>query len=282
MAARRTSPFGDDPGRERMTEDEPSQEAPNATTMSEVFERNRYAWDAASDAYQARHGAQLRRDPAAWGVWSLAESELTLLDDVAGCDVLEFGCGAAGWSIALARRGARVTGLDNSARQLEHAREAVAAAGVDVRLVHAPGEAMPFDAASFDRVFCDHGAMSFAQPERTIPEVARVLRPGGIFVFNVEHPLHAACWDDVADAPSRRLHRSYFALDRSEDPADGTVNFARPISAYVALLDTNGLQIERLLEPRPPEGATTSYEAFTGVRWAGDFPAELIIRARRR
>ena len=155
-------------------------------------ERNRRAWDAESDDYQAQHGAQLAAHPKAWGIWSLPESDLDLIGAVRGRDVLEYGCGGAQWSIALARDGARVTGLDNSARQLEHARAAVAGAGVDVNLVHATGEHTPFDDAAFDIVFCDHGAMSFAAPEATIPEVARILRSGGTFAFSVAHPLHAA------------------------------------------------------------------------------------------
>ncbi|HEY4442386.1 MAG TPA: class I SAM-dependent methyltransferase [Candidatus Elarobacter sp.] len=246
------------------------------------FERNRRAWDASSDAYQERHGAQLARRPDAWGIWSLPEAELQILGDVEGKDVLEYGCGAAQWAIALSLRGARVVGLDNSARQLAYAQAAVAAAGVDVRLVHAPAEHTPFADASFDVVFCDHGAMSFASPDLTIPEVARILRPGGILAFNVEHPLHAATWDDAADGPSRALHHAYFDLDRIDDPADGSVNFARPISGYVTLLEANGFVLERLLEPRPEPEAETTYFGFAESTWARDFPAELLLRARLR
>jgi SAM-dependent methyltransferase len=255
--------------------------AANALSVSEVYERNRRAWDAASDAYQRAHGEQLAREPQAWGVWSVPESELLLLGDVHGRDVLEYGCGAAQWSIALARRGARVTGLDNSSRQLDHARAAITAAGVDVRLVHAPGEATTLAAQSFDLVFCDHGAMSFAAPEQTIPEVARLLRPGGVLVFNMEHPLHAVCWDDAAGGPIRALGRSYFELDRSDDPVDGTVNFSRPLSVYGELLARHGFVIERFVEPRPSADALTSYVDYVAREWARDFPAELIIRARR-
>jgi SAM-dependent methyltransferase len=249
--------------------------------VTEAFELNRRAWDAASDAYQARHGAQLAASPQAWGIWSLPEAELGLLGDVAGRDVLEYGCGAAQWAIALAKRGARVTGLDNSARQLEHARAAAAAAGVAVEFIHAPGEATPFAAGRFDLVFCDHGAMSFAAPEATIPEVARILRPGGAFVFSVEHPLHALAWQDDAGGPTRVLHRPYFTLDRFDDPLDGSVNFVRPISTYAELLVTHGFGIERLLEPQPPPGASSSYD-MAPLGWARDFPAEFIVRARRR
>jgi SAM-dependent methyltransferase len=196
--------------------------------------------------------------------------------------VLEYGCGGAQWSIALARDGARVVALDNSERQLHHARAAIEAAGVDVTLVHAAGERTPFEAASFDIVFCDHGAMSFASPEHTIPEVARILRPGGLLAFSVEHPLHAVAWDEALDAPSRRFVRPYFELDRVDDPEDGSVNFNRTVADYLALLFANGFALEKLLEPRPPAGAATSYDRFAGLEWARDFPAELLIGARKR
>ncbi len=102
---------------------------------------NRRVWDEQSDDYQARHGGQLEKSGGtAWGVWQIPESELQVLGDVAGLDVLELGCGAAQWSIALAAQGARPTGLDNSARQLDHARELMAAAGVEFPLVHASAE----------------------------------------------------------------------------------------------------------------------------------------------
>ena len=68
----------------------------------------------------------------------VGDSKLRILGDVAGKDVLELGCGAAQWSILLAQRGARAVGLDNSARQFEHARRLIAEAGVDVRLATPP------------------------------------------------------------------------------------------------------------------------------------------------
>ncbi|MBV9082311.1 MAG: class I SAM-dependent methyltransferase [Acidobacteriaceae bacterium] len=245
------------------------------------FERNRSAWNASSDAYQARHGQQLARNAEAWGVWSLPESDLQLLGEVAGRDVLEYGCGGAQWSIALARRGARVTALDNSERQLGHARSAITTANVDVRTVHAPAERTPFEDAAFDVVFCDHGAMSFADPQITIPEVARILRANGILAFSVEHPMHAACWDDAAGAVSTSLQHPYHTLGRIEDPTDASVNFVRPIATYVALLHTNGFALEALLEPRPQADSTTTFDGFAPLSWARDYPAELMIRARK-
>jgi len=90
--------------------------------LSEESARNRLHWDQKSDEYQAAHGDQLGRHQLAWGVWSISEDQLHVLGDVRAKDVLELGCGGAQWSIALEKRGARCVGLDNSARQLEHAR----------------------------------------------------------------------------------------------------------------------------------------------------------------
>src|SRR5437763_16819885 len=94
---------------------------------------------------------------------------------------LERGCGAAQWSILLVRQGARMVALDNSERQLEHARELMAAAGADFPVVHSGAEQVPLRDASFDVVFCDHGAMTFADPYLVVPEGSRLLRPRGLF-----------------------------------------------------------------------------------------------------
>jgi SAM-dependent methyltransferase len=91
------------------------------------FEQNRAFWDRHSDDYQETHREHIGRPEPRWGMWQLPESELEILGDVAGKDVLELGCGAAQWSILLAGLGARPVGVDNSERQLEHARDALAA-----------------------------------------------------------------------------------------------------------------------------------------------------------
>jgi 2-polyprenyl-3-methyl-5-hydroxy-6-metoxy-1,4-benzoquinol methylase len=119
--------------------------------------RNRSAWDADADAYQARNEATLvAGGGSAWGVWQIPESRLHVLGDVTGRDVLELGCGGARWSVALARTGARVVGLDLSGRQLDHARRLLQETGVRVPLVQASSEALPLADASFDVVFCDY------------------------------------------------------------------------------------------------------------------------------
>src|SRR6185503_17160809 len=113
-----------------MTTD-PTEQAP-----ADHVARNRAMWDGYSDEYQERHGGQLAESGGdAWGTYQIPEADLQVLGDVAGRDVLELGCGAAQWSIALAGLGARTVGLDLSPKQLEHARTAMAGAGVEFPLV---------------------------------------------------------------------------------------------------------------------------------------------------
>jgi ubiquinone/menaquinone biosynthesis C-methylase UbiE len=153
--------------------------------LSSSAEQNRRWWDRTSDEYQERHREFIGNADPRWGMWQLPESELKILGDVSGKDVLELGCGAAQWSILLAKQGARPVGLDNSQRQLDHARRLMAEAGVDFPLVHSSAEDVPLPDGSFDVVFCDHGAFSFADPYRLVPEASRLLRPGGLLAFSM-------------------------------------------------------------------------------------------------
>src|SRR5919106_1539119 len=151
--------------------------------------KNRAWWDHSADEYQEQHGSQLnRRRGPAWGVWSIPEAKLSVLGEVRDRDILELGCGAAQWSIKLAARGARVVALDNSGAQLAHARRLMARAGKSFPLVHASADAVPLADGAFDIVFCDNGGMTFADPERTGPEAARLLRPGGGLAFCTATP----------------------------------------------------------------------------------------------
>jgi SAM-dependent methyltransferase len=240
--------------------------------------KNRAYWDEQSDAYQELHREHIGRPQPRWGMWQIPEAELQILGDVAGKDVLEYGCGAAQWSLLLAQQGARPFGMDNSARQLEHARERLAEAGVEFPLVHASAGEAPFDDASFDVVFCDHGAMTFADPHATVPEVSRLLRPGGLFAFSHSTPLSMICWnahDELAPA----LQEPYFGLHRVE--SDGAVEFSLPQGEWIRLFRRHGFAVDRLVEVRPPPDAQTTYRTEAETDWARKWPMEQIWRLRK-
>jgi ubiquinone/menaquinone biosynthesis C-methylase UbiE len=243
--------------------------------------RNQVYWNARSAEYQGAHGPQLAIHGAAWGIWQIPENELRILGDVAGRDVIELGCGAAQWSIALAQRGARAVGVDLSEQQLAHARRLVADAGVEVALVHASAESVPLPDASFDVAFCDHGAFTFADPFGTVPEAARLLRDGGLLAFNMSTPLVDICWPVDADDVTDRLSMDYFDLHEVETGETDHVEFNLPYGEWIRLFRRNGFVVEDLVELRPAADATSSYRSEHAREWARRWPMEHAWKVRR-
>jgi ubiquinone/menaquinone biosynthesis C-methylase UbiE len=249
------------------------------TISTRHVRKNRRYWDGVSERYQRDHAPQLGRLRPAWGVWRAPESRLQILGDVRGREILEYGCGGAQWSGWLARMGARPVGLDLSLKQLRHASEHMGSPGHRFPLVNADAERTPFADATFDVVMCDHGAMTFADPHRTVPEVARVLRPGGLFAFCHASPFHFVCWDDARDRVTTKLAHDYFGMRKWDEE---TVDFMLPYGGWIRLFRDHGLEIEDLIEPRPPAGARTTYRWFAPLSWARRFPSESIWRLRKR
>lgn len=263
-----------------------------ASTTDDDARTNRRYWDAYSDRYQREHGAHLDRE-AAWGTWAVPEREIGALGEVDGLDVLELGCGAAQWSDALARRGARTVGLDVSARQLAHAHarananaNAHAHAHADEptpdaghrrvpAVVLASAAAVPLADDRFDLVFCDHGAMSYVDPDDTLPEVARVLRPGGRLVFNVFTPFTSVCWNDEIGRPDDALHEPYFGLSRWDD-VNGFVSFELGYGDWIRAFRRHGFVVDDLHELRPSADATSSHHTADERVWARRWPSEHI------
>jgi SAM-dependent methyltransferase len=241
----------------------------------EISRGNRNTWDRWSEGYQRKHGGLLEGENAeAWGLWRRPERELGILDAVEGRDVLELGCGAAHWSASLARRGARVVGLDISQRQLSHAPVVEG-----LRLVVADARSLPFAEGSFDLVLSDYGGMSWADPYRTVAEVARVLRPGGQLAFCTNTPLFAMCWDSDERTLSATLRRAYFGL-HTRDVAPGAIDYVLGYGDWIQLLRSNGLVVEALVEQPPPDGAVTTF-SDRPAEWTGRWPIEAIWSARK-
>lgn len=121
--------------------------------------------------------------------------------------------------------------------------------------------------------------MSFADPLRTVPEAARLLRPGGLLAFSAETPVHFICWDEATDSLGTTLKENYFDCSRADDGS--SVCFSLPYGEWIALFRRSGFVIESLLELRPPAGTTSSYTRFVTFEWANSWPAEQIWRVRR-
>ncbi|HKI93317.1 MAG TPA: class I SAM-dependent methyltransferase [Gaiellaceae bacterium] len=222
------------------------------------------------------------REEICWGMFEVPESELGVLGDVAGLDVVELGCGTAYFSARLARLGARGVGVDPTRAQLETARRRMTDTGIEFLLVEAPGERVPLPDASFDLAFSEHGAATWADPYRWIPEAARLLRPGGRLLFLHSTPLAELCYPPVGEI-TRELQRPYFDMHRFVWTEDSGVEFQLTHGDWIAVLRSAGFEIERLVELQAPADARKHeyYGADVPPEWARQWPAEEIWVARK-
>ena len=84
---------------------------------------NRAMWERTSDDYERRHAESLAgQHVMSWGLWRIPESELRILGEVAGKDMLEYGCGAARWSIARQKSGSAHSCSDSPRRRAAYRR----------------------------------------------------------------------------------------------------------------------------------------------------------------
>lgn len=244
---------------------------------------NRRGWDHRSATYQREvGGADMYGGRILWGPNRYDDEHLGVLGDVDGLDVLEVGCGGAQFGIELARRGARVTGIDLSAGQIRHARANVRAAGVAVHLVRGNAEELRrwFRASSFDLVVSDYAA-GFLDLHRLLPEAFRVLRPGGVCVLAWTSPI-LDCMTGGGEPPLLAFKYSYF--DRTpwvDSGRDSTYELKRTYGDWVRAFAHAGFVLEDLVEPQTPRGGT--HMLWPQFRWerTNRVPGTAIWKARK-
>jgi SAM-dependent methyltransferase len=241
---------------------------------------NRALWDAWSPKWVEMGRRGWASDEPSWGLWHIRERDISALPPVDGRDVIELGCGTAYWSAWLARRGARVVGLDNSSQQVATARTLQREHTLVFPLVHADAEQAPFRDGSFDLAISEYGAAIWCDPYRWIPEASRLLRPGGELVFLRNGILFSLCAPDSEDPAGDHLVRSYFDLHRLEWTNDGAVNFSLGVGKLIRLFRQNGFEVLDCIELQaPPEGPAKFYVT---AAWAHRWPSEEIWRVRKK
>jgi SAM-dependent methyltransferase len=243
---------------------------------SEDAARNRELWTRTNAEYTDRSArAAWEREPS-WGIWRIPDSELGVLGDVEGLDVVELGCGTAYVSAWLAARGARSVGVDITPDQLATARRCMRETGIEFPLVEADAGATGLKDASADLVVSEYGASIWVDPYRWIPEASRLLRKAGRLVFMCNSTVSMLCVPDDEGAVQTALQRPQRGMRRFEW-ADGSVEFHLPHGERIDLLRSNGFLLERLIELYAPEGATKhEYYDMGDVSWAKQWPLEEI------
>jgi ubiquinone/menaquinone biosynthesis C-methylase UbiE len=227
-------------------------------------------WDDNAEDYQSNHAEFLGDADFVWSPERFREADARLLGDVVGLDVLEVGCGAAQCARWLAAQGAHVVGLDLSAEQLALAGSGAVRTGIEVPLLQADATRLPFADGSFDAACSAYGAVPFvAEPAAVMREVARVLRPGGRWVFSVTHPIRWAFADDPGPG-GLTAQASYFDRTPYVEQTDaGQITYVehhRTLGDRIREIVAAGLVLDDLVEPEWPADLDQSWGQWSPLR----------------
>ena len=256
-----------------------------AGALPDHVSENRRHWDDMAQHWVAMGERKWTENEPTWGIWSVPEAELEMLPvDMTGLDAIELGCGTAYVSAWMARRGAKVSAIDNSENQLATARRFADEHGVELTLWHGNAEAVPAPSESFDFAINEYGAAIWCEPRAWLQEAHRLLRPGGRLVFLGNHPMLLSCAPQSGGQVDGTLVRPYFGMHtldwRRAEIDPGGVNFCLPVSGWVALFREIGFAVDDVLEPRAPDDAG-GVRDFVDAAWARRWPSELVWKLHR-
>jgi SAM-dependent methyltransferase len=202
-------------------------------------------------------------------------------EHLAGADsVLDVGAGEGQVARLASKLGATtVIGIDPTTAQLTVARERAGGP----QYAQATAEGLPIRDATIDAVLAVLVFEHIAGYQEALGEVARVLRPGGRFLFFLNHPLlqvPGSGWidDHILDEQYWRIGPYLIEDTTMEEVAPGVVLpfVHRPLSRYVNVMAENGLLVERMEEPEPPPGFLERAQEY---RDAKTIPRLLFLRA---
>lgn len=213
--------------------------------------------DALRQRYKAQHpGYQPSLEIYADWMASLVHGETRLLDA---------GCGPGGLVKGHVGAARRVVGVDRYAAHFQEPAEIG-------NLIESDLDTLPFPAGSFDLVTCSWVLEHLRQPERVFAEVARVLAPGGCFLFLTPNKRNYVVWLRrlMPNALGRRATRAIYARD--EDFINPTYYRANAFGEIDRMLGGVGLRCERFAHVGDP-----TYLAFNEALYRASLAAEWLI-----
>jgi len=215
---------------------------------------------------------------------------------LAGLHVLDAGCGEGYNTRLLALQGARMTGVDISAKMIELARAEEEREPLDIRYeVASMSDMSVFAGATFDAVVSTMALMDCADYEGAVREFWRVLRPEGLLAFNICHPcftygtpewvrdergevVGVQLGDYFREGPHVVKWKFGAAPDREQVEPFTYPAFHRRLENLMSPLCASGFRIEAILEPRPSEEACRQRPSLRKHRL---IPHNLCVKGRK-
>ncbi|WJZ02499.1 Demethylmenaquinone methyltransferase [Corynebacterium freiburgense] len=230
----------------------------------ESSKASRYWWDLDATNYHSEHTKYL--SSFYWCPEMLHESDIRLLGDVQTAKVIEIGCGSAPCSRWLFEDGVGfITAFDISKNMLMHGRKP------RIPLVQADAVDMPYLDNSFDVAFSAFGAIPFVSDSAALMrEVARILKPGGRFIFAVTHPMRWIFPDNPGEGGltvfTSYFNRNPYIEHDSETNKITYIEHHRTIGDRVRELVQAGFILKDIIEPEWPEDLTEGWGQWSPLR----------------
>src|SRR3989344_612285 len=231
-------------------------------------------WDRAAAFWDAEAGEK--------GIWhqehDIDPVMLKVLGSVRNKRILEIGCGNGYFSRMLARRGAKVTGMDLSSKLIDFAlmREKEKPLGIRY-LVRDAAHLRDLKTKSFDIAIGNMCLMDIADAKAAIREASRVLKAGGRFVFSIIHPIfHPHSKHRHIFKKDGKKYFGYTVYRYLSPAAEKFVIWAsgvkatayhRPIEVYIRYLRAAGLLVETFEEIATNKKVKRAKKGEKGVKW---------------
>ncbi|MGE6515895.1 class I SAM-dependent methyltransferase [Lysinibacillus sphaericus] len=232
-----------------------------------------------------KHYRQLRKTKYNFNTLLEQPALKSLLPDLCNLKVLDIGCGMGGFAKYCIEIGAQhVTAIDISKNMLLIAQSVHAHPKIDFyqqSLEHFEAKPSSFDCIASSLVL--HYISDF---HALIGKITTILRPNGVLIFSVEHPIVTARKEMESWIYDKDGNRCHYAIDDYQDEGlrkqtwfvEGVEKYHRTMSTIINTLIAHGLAIEKVIEPIPDREAI---QTLSSLEKELRRPSFLLVKARK-